>query len=552
MVPPEEIVSLAPDRSQLDGGPICGASAIAIGSGAMPGVCRTFVALVAIAGIASAQPLPDPVQQDPRVNSGGAEAKIPVTSPGNPEVMGAEASASSAPPAPISIERPIDPEQYICGPGDVFELNFWGQQNFRLKIAVDLEGRTFISKVGYVPAAGKSLAAVRSAIKSKVRGQYPGLQFDLTLQVPRTFLVHVVDNVAKPGSYPSHALERVANVLAKAGAVASGSRRRISVKHRDGHTITADLVLYEQTGDTSYNPYLLDGDVVTVPFANPVISITGAVRRPGSYELVASRDLAELLQLAGGFTSAVARDLPIQIVHRNEHEQDVATELRFSGSDTPNAPLSDEDRVFVRGSDEVQRTVLLIGAVVGADPLDAATTSKRLPFVEGDTVLSLIQRAGGIKAPGDLHRSYISRPRANATPKLIPLDLEALLVRRDFSADQKIAMGDTIVIPPMQYSVLVEGAVGRPGLYNYMPTFGISEYVAHAGGRSRTARDMDEVKLIDANGVTHDYRSDMKPAPGDAILVPERNFTRAEIAQLILAGAGLVLSGVAVGIAASR
>jgi protein involved in polysaccharide export with SLBB domain len=196
--------------------------------------------------------------------------------------------------------------------------------------------------------------------------------------------------------------------------------------------------------------------------------------------------------------------------------------------------------------------VLLIGAVAGSDPLDAATTSKRLPFVEGDTVLSLIERAGGIRAPGDLSRSYISRPIPGKTPELIPLDLDALLVRRDFSADKQVKMGDTIVIPPMQYSILVEGAVARAGLYNYNPRFGIPEYIAHAGGRTRTARDLDEVKLIDANGVTHDFRRDMKPAPGDAILVPERNFTRAEIAQLILAGAGLVLSGVAVGLAATR
>jgi hypothetical protein len=40
--------------------------------------------------------------------------------------------------------------------------------------------------------------------------------------------------------------------------------------------------------------------------------------------------------------------------------------------------------------------------------------------------------------------------------------------------------------------------------------------------------------------------------PGDSILVPERNFTRAEVAQLTLAIAGLLISGVAVTIAATR
>jgi protein involved in polysaccharide export with SLBB domain len=99
---------------------------------------------------------------------------------------------------------------------------------------------------------------------------------------------------------------------------------------------------------------------------------------------------------------------------------------------------------------------------------------------------------------------------------------------------------------------LVEGAVGRAGLYNYNPLFGVPEYIAHAGGMSRTARDLDEVTLIEANGSTRAYKPGMKLQPGDAILVPERNYSRAEVSQLILAGAGLLLSGVAIVLAARR
>ena len=93
-----------------------------------------------------------------------ATPKIPVTMPD--QHRGArrrDRRQSRRAPAPISLEQPIDPDAYICGPGDMFELNFWGQQNFRLKIAVDLEGRTFISKVGFVTVAGKTLTAVRKA-----------------------------------------------------------------------------------------------------------------------------------------------------------------------------------------------------------------------------------------------------------------------------------------------------------------------------------------------------------------------------------------------------
>jgi polysaccharide biosynthesis/export protein len=499
----------------------------------------------------AAQPIEDPPPVDGRGT--GGTTKIPIVLPNGTEVLGAETSATTSAAAPISLEEPIDPTKYVCGPGDVFELNFWGQQNFRLRIAADLEGRAFISKVGFVAVSGKTLTTVRKDVQKKVRGNYPGLNFELTLVSPRSFGIHVVDNVKQPGRYTAHAVERVSAIIARAGG-ATGSRRRIQIRRPNGDVQVADLVMYELTGDTRYNPFVLDGDVISVPFPLVKVAISGAVRRPGSYELVKSKDLRELIELAGGISSSAARSLPLRIVRRDASEHSKYIEVALAADSTvPAVELRDDDEVQVREAEELQRTVLLIGAVVGADSIDTATTSKRLAFVDGDTVLSLINRAGGIKAPGDLKASYISRAQAKGAPPVqIPIDLEALLVRKDLSADKRVLIGDTIVIPPRQYSILVEGAVARGGMYPFNPQFGIAEYIAHAGGRTRTARDLDEVKLIDWSGKTHDYRPGMTLSPGDAILVPERNFTRAEIASLVLAGASLVLSGITVAYAVSR
>jgi protein involved in polysaccharide export with SLBB domain len=151
--------------------------------------------------------------------------------------------------------------------------------------------------------------------------------------------------------------------------------------------------------------------VVTVPAVDVEVSITGAVRRPGTFELVATKDLDELLFLAGGFTSSVARSLPIRVVRRNERDQAAYVDVPVAKTD--GIPLRPDDKVLVRDTEELQRSVLLIGAVAGSDTLDSATSIRRLPYLEGDTVRSLLDRAGGIKAPGDLHRSYISRPKAD-------------------------------------------------------------------------------------------------------------------------------------------
>jgi polysaccharide biosynthesis/export protein len=485
----------------------------------------------------------------------GASTEMPVTLPDDPEVLEAvqrERAPDEAPSAPLPLEKPVDPGDYHCGPGDVFELNFWGRQNFRLQVVADLEGRIFISKVGLVKVAGLSLTQVRARVTRKVRRNYPGLKFDLVLARPRTFVVHVVDNVKKPGVYLARPTDRVSSVLERAGGI-TGSKRRIRIRRAGGQTVNADLLLYELTGDTKHNPMVLDGDVVEIPFSGVVVSISGPVQRPGEYELVDTQDLTELLALAGGFRSSVARNLPVRLTRRNARQQASFSYIRFDANgDLPNHKLRDEDAVAVRGTNELQRTIQLIGAIAGADPLDPATGSKRLTYVEGDTVRTLIDRAGGITAPGDLSRAYISRPRMGKAPELIPLDLDALLIRRDFSADKPIRLGDELVVPTARRGVLVEGAVQRPGTYGFNPQFGIAEYLAHAGGRTRTAQDLDNVKLIKPTGATYPYRADTRLQPGDAILVPERNFSRAEVVQILIAGGSLLLGVVTIGLAASR
>lgn len=513
--------------------------------------CVLVVALACAGRVVMAQPsLPSPMS-DPTAQARTPTTTIPVSVDGKTEVLEAETAASSAGPAPVALEQPVDPATYICGPGDAFELNFWGQQNFRLKIGADLEGKLFITKVGYVEVAGKTLQAVRELVKQRVRSTYPGLRSDLTLVAARSFLVHIVDNVKLPGLYTATPLERVSAVLARAGGL-NGSRRRIRIRHRNGTTANVDLVQYEIGGDTTANPFLLDGDVIEVPFKQLEVTIAGAVHRPGSYELVKTKDITELFELAGGVTSAAAAALPVQLVRRNEKRQLVVESMRTTAGVPANRTLQDGDRVIVRSDADLQRTVFLMGAVEGAEQVDAATTARPLSFIEGDTVDSLLSRAGGVRPAGDLRRSYISRPRAGKAAELIALDLEALLVKRDFAADRAIQMGDTIVVPPARRSILVEGAVSRPGLYTFNPLFEVPQYIALAGGRSRTARDMDEVQVIDISGATRRFEAGKRPQPGDAILVPERTFSRPEIVQIVLATAGIVLSGVAITLAATR
>jgi protein involved in polysaccharide export with SLBB domain len=123
---------------------------------------------------------------------------------------------------------------------------------------------------------------------------------------------------------------------------------------------------------------------------------------------------------------------------------------------------------------------------------------------------------------------------------------------RDFKSDHSVELGDTLVIPFKRRNILVEGAVFAPGSYPYNPGFGVEQYLSLAGGRSRNAQSLDNVKLITPSGETKDYRPDLKIDPGSSLVVPERSYSRTEVVQILLGTAGIILSGVAVVIAARK
>jgi polysaccharide biosynthesis/export protein len=465
-----------------------------------------------------------------------------------PEQQKPERAPPIAQPAAVALEGPLDPDRYLCGPGDVFELNFWGAQNFKVRATADLEGKAFLSRIGYVSVSGQSLSAVRAVVRKAVSRNFPGLNFELSLVQPRTFLVHVVDNVAHPGPVHATQLDRLSTVLERAGGLApSASRRRIQIRHRDGTAETGDLVRYVLTGSTADNPFLRDGDVVEVPFQGLTASIEGGVFRAGTYELIGSKDLEELFTLGGGFSSQATPDLPLELVQHFADGRSTRKVLPAAppGNAVPQLLLNTGDDLVVPTLAELQRTVLVTGAIPGVGNDDGL---KRLPFVEGDTVRSLVLRVGGTLPSADLKRSALLHVDGSASD----VDLEALMLDHSAKADLPVAAGDTLIIPTRRRAVLVEGAVFKAGSLPYNPRFTLDEYVAAAGGPTRLARPLAEAQLISAEGKVTSYSEKKVVSPGDTIIVPEREFSRPEIVQLVLAGVGIVFSGVALVLAARR
>jgi len=518
-----------------------------------------------VSNVALAQTLADPRQSTRRPSATTGEGSSPpgeseddLSEPGGFDLetggeaegigTGSRAATRSGMSVPAisrtpPIDEPVDPDKYILGTGDVLELNFWGLQNFRMRMIVDVEGRAFVPKVGYFSLAGKTLSQARRLLRESVARYYPRLGFDVTLAEPRTFLVQVVDDVVRPGSYSARAIERVSTLITRAGGFGKdASRRRVEIQRRDGTVARADLLLYTQTGDVKHNPFLLDGDVVRVPYEELAATIDGAVNRPGRYELIGTRDLAELVELAGGLAPRVTRKLPITVVRRAENDRQDLTLVEFGEQNPlPPASISHEDIVRIPSFEELQQAVMVVGALAGANAADEVSSTRRLTFVKGDSVRTLLERVGGVGPLADLHGGYILRQG-----KSVPVDLNALVALRDMKADRPVDLGDTVVVPFKRRTILVQGAVFKPGPYPYNPNYGVEQYVALAGGSSRNAQSISNVRVVSPSGETRKYKRDLKVEPGSTLVVPERNFSRPELVQIAISIAGVLLSGAAI------
>ena len=135
----------------------------------------------------------------------------------------------------------------------------------------------------------------------------------------RTFSVNVTGQVARQGSYQLSEDMRLVDAIFKAGGFAlEASIEDIAVIHadqKDSPVSTFSLKRYFVSGDMSANPSLQERDTIIVPtletaksispvqmaFSSSIIvSLIGAVSRPGMHRMATGSDLLTALTLAGG------------------------------------------------------------------------------------------------------------------------------------------------------------------------------------------------------------------------------------------------------------
>ena len=415
----------------------------------------------------------------------------------------------------VDVQSAMSNPEYMVTAGDVYTLAYAaGSTSIKYPILVDSTYKVRVSNLAVIDANGKTFLELKKQVEDIVSKNYPmsGVQFALT--TPSSFKVVVKGEVLQTEEKKAWPLTRLSEVLATSLTNYS-SLRNIYVTSSNGKVKTYDLFKALRDGDMKENPYLRPGDVVTVKKADRIITVSGAVKRKGIYQLKTGENITEVLEYYGNGLEIAADVSRIEITRFGNKDYPVGQKIYLNLNTNKNFELLDGDVIEVPSYTELQPVMFMEGAI-GSDEgvkLDASTKI-RIQFEVGTTYTYIIRKNALLfTAVSDIENAYIIRGS-----QIIPIDVSKVLYDSSYNSDLLVEPFDTLRIPFRQYFVSVAGSVVSPGRYPYIPDRTWDYYIGLAGGFIKTQNKNDTVTIVDING---------KELSKNDIITPETTITAA-------------------------
>ena len=418
-----------------------------------------------------------------------------VAQPSSPQRFGSEVFENGTRDLQlIPMDLPAGPE-YVIGPGDGLSIDLFGGISQRLTRTVDRGGQISLPEVGPVLVSGKSLATVQQDLQQILRTQYRDVSAGVSLSRLRTIRIYEVGDVKNAGAYDISSLSTPLNALFVAGGPSQSGSLRIVNHYRDGQLIqTVDIYDLLLHGVKTNIERLENGDTVQVPPIGPQVTIEGMVRRPAIYELRDEKNLASVLELAGGLLPAASlRHIEVQRLVAHEKQTMLSLDIMDS-ADTSEVTkklesfeVQDGDRIRIYPIAPYNRDTIYLDGHVARPGRYSYKPDMRVTDVISSFSDVLPEPATGYAEiirlnPPDFRPSVESFDLASAladpskAPILKPMDTVRIFSRFDFEN------------PP---SVAVMGEVRSPGSYKTAGQVRLADAIHLAGGLSADAETSD-------------------------------------------------------------
>ncbi|MCU0330348.1 MAG: polysaccharide biosynthesis/export family protein, partial [Candidatus Kapabacteria bacterium] len=174
--------------------------------------------------------------------------------PGEIDTIGSDRGIQTSLGAALTLEREVDAAEYVLGPGDNLIVSIWSTESVHVTVPVTPEGKVVIPRAGVVSVKERTLADASKDIIEEVKKVYRSPRVDVSLASLRSFRVYVLGAVRVPSIIVANGVDRVFDVIQRAGGVLdTGSVRGITiVRDKAAKPILADLQRYLSTGDKRF------------------------------------------------------------------------------------------------------------------------------------------------------------------------------------------------------------------------------------------------------------------------------------------------------------
>ena len=375
------------------------------------------------------------------------------------------------------------PKNYQIGPGDEIMIDLWGASEITYKATVNNSGSIKIGGIGFIFINGFTLENATKKIISKLKNKHAGItaadksynkiNTNVTVSKIRTVQVNIIGEVKVPGTYALNSLSTVLNALYVAGGPTKlGTFREVQLVRGNMVVATLDIYDYMLSGTQEGNLKLQDQDVLLVaPYKN-LVSVEGAVKRAGIYELKEGQTLTDLVQFFGGFTPIAYTNL-LTIERLNGTQKEIR-EVAFS--EAKDFIMQGGDKLVVQEIlDRYENKITIQGEVYRPGSFE---------MFEKMSLKTLIEKAEGITPEAFLSRGLLVRTFDDTQKENIAFSVSEIL---NGSSTIVLKARDQVRIFNKEElrekrTITIAGAVNTPNTFDFVDKLQIEDVIVMSGG----------------------------------------------------------------------
>ena len=379
----------------------------------------------------------------------------------------------------LNLPTPMD---YILGAGDKMFIDVYGESESYFQAEISPEGYAILENIGPVNLNGLTLEKAKLRLTSRFKKVYPGIQakktfLNISVGIPRAIRINIAGEVNLPGTYNFSAFNTLYNALYVAGGITENATLRDIKLFRNNKLIsTVDVYKFLTEGDGSSNVRLENNDLILVNTYSNRISIDGAVKSPGKFEMKDEETLLDLLNYAGGLSENAFKksikltriiDGQLKVVDINSDQFDFFK------------PMDGDKYMIEKIIEKYNNRVIVNGAVFRPGTFS---------LTEEMTVKNLIDKAEGLKTDVFFDKAYITRTNEDYSTSTIALNLRDELKNPTFIFQEEDVLNILSINDLSEESYIeISGQVNNPGIFPFSKNITLSDLILLAGGFKENA-----------------------------------------------------------------